>query len=222
MFSIDWIRVFISRVRSNGICYSVLDNSFRYKKITLNERVYKLLMSYEPLSWSNYKDFFIKFYSGNGSYYDLKEWMYSELIMLSEVPTCDAIVKAHLESLNNQGQQELKMSGLIAQEPDENFAFTQLQGTVGADGKPMLTIPVASLSTNADWIAKAYPLKQITIIIQGQKFSTREEMISQLSEITTRLKLGDDAGEHYDDDFGYLFKSHETNETAFVEAFSFK
>jgi hypothetical protein len=56
------------------------------------------------------------------------------------------------------------------------------------------------------WIEHAYPLQQIVVQLQGRLRSTREDIISQLEEVTRRLKAGDEFGEKHDDDFGYRFE----------------
>lgn len=75
---------------------------------------------------------------------------------------------------------------------------------------------------DSSWADHAYPLQQILITLQGTKHSDRQQMILLLEEVLERLKLGDRYGMHHDDDFGYEFKSLESNETAFSESCAFK
>lgn len=57
----------------------------------------------------------------------------------------------------------------------------------------------------AEWRAHAYPLKQITICLQGTRWSDKNRIINQLEGITERLRSGDIEGHDHDDDFGYSF-----------------
>lgn len=59
---------------------------------------------------------------------------------------------------------------------------------------------------NPDRVAHAYPLKQLTIKLQGTRFSDKEAILSQLETVLTRLKAGDTVGHDHDDDFGYAFE----------------
>lgn len=56
------------------------------------------------------------------------------------------------------------------------------------------------------WIEHAYPLQQVTILLQGTRHSEREDIISQLKIILSRLKNGENTGFEHDDDFGYSFQ----------------
>ncbi len=56
------------------------------------------------------------------------------------------------------------------------------------------------------WIEHAYPLQQVTILLQGTRHSEREDIISQLEIILSRLKNGENTGFEHDDDFGYSFQ----------------
>lgn len=56
------------------------------------------------------------------------------------------------------------------------------------------------------WIEHAYPLQQVTILLQGTRHSEREDIISQLEIIISRLKNGENTGFEHDDDFGYSFQ----------------
>ncbi|EOO9660518.1 hypothetical protein CG408_RS24265, partial [Escherichia coli] len=59
---------------------------------------------------------------------------------------------------------------------------------------------------NQAWIEHAYPLQQVTILLQGTRHSEREDIISQLEIILSRLKNGENTGFEHDDDFGYSFQ----------------
>lgn len=59
---------------------------------------------------------------------------------------------------------------------------------------------------NRSWIEHAYPLQQVTILLQGTRHSEREDIISQLEIIISRLKNGENTGSEHDDDFGYSFQ----------------
>ena len=58
---------------------------------------------------------------------------------------------------------------------------------------------------SAEWRKHAYPLKQITIRLQGTRHSSDESIIKQLETIIARLRAGDVSGYRHDDDFGYSF-----------------
>ncbi|HIH2745172.1 TPA: hypothetical protein ACYLN4_000850 [Burkholderia lata] len=58
----------------------------------------------------------------------------------------------------------------------------------------------------AVWEEHAYPLQQITVLLQGTRHSEREHVIGQLQTVAARLQAGDMAGMEHDDDFGYSFK----------------
>lgn len=58
---------------------------------------------------------------------------------------------------------------------------------------------------SAEWRQHAYPLKQITIRLQGTRRSNNESIINQLETIAARLRAGDVSGYQHDDDFGYSF-----------------
>ncbi|MGK3732590.1 hypothetical protein ACSLO6_27100, partial [Escherichia coli] len=49
-------------------------------------------------------------------------------------------------------------------------------------------------------------LQQVTILLQGTRHSEREDIISQLEIILSRLKNGENTGFEHDDDFGYSFQ----------------
>jgi len=57
------------------------------------------------------------------------------------------------------------------------------------------------------WKEHAYPLKGVTIQLQGTRHSTVEDLVHQLDEIKARLMDGYKAGLHHDDDYGYRFES---------------
>lgn len=59
--------------------------------------------------------------------------------------------------------------------------------------------------TNQGWIEHAYPLQQITIQLQGTRYSDRAAIVSQLETVLARLRAGEAQGEDHDDDFGYRF-----------------
>ncbi|WP_394475168.1 hypothetical protein [Ralstonia mannitolilytica] len=56
------------------------------------------------------------------------------------------------------------------------------------------------------WEDHAYPLQQITVLLQGTRHSERGHVIGQLQTVAARLQAGDMAGTEHDDDFGYSFK----------------
>lgn len=49
-------------------------------------------------------------------------------------------------------------------------------------------------------------MQQVTILLQGTRHSEREDIISQLEIILSRLKNGENTGFEHDDDFGYSFQ----------------
>lgn len=70
--------------------------------------------------------------------------------------------------------------------------------------------------SSESWHAHAYPLQQVTIKLQGTRHSSKDDVIEQLETVLARLKSGDIAGHHHDDDFGYCF---EYNGTATAPSF---
>lgn len=60
--------------------------------------------------------------------------------------------------------------------------------------------------SNADWIAHAYPLQQLTVKLQGTRRSDKAAIVAQLETVLARLKAGDTSGQDHDDDFGYAFE----------------
>ena len=71
---------------------------------------------------------------------------------------------------------------------------------------------------SAYWREHAYPLKQITIRLQGTRHSDNESIIKQLETITARLRAGDLSGYSHDDDFGYSFDSVSSDGPSFFDA----
>jgi hypothetical protein len=65
------------------------------------------------------------------------------------------------------------------------------------------------------WKEHAYPLKAITIQIQGTRRSELSSMIAQLDEIKLKLLSGLTQGREHDDDFGYRFDV-QSNQTTSV------
>jgi hypothetical protein len=59
------------------------------------------------------------------------------------------------------------------------------------------------------WKEHAYPLKSVTIQLQGTRHTTVESLLHQLDEIKAQLMDGCKTGEHHDDDYGYRFESTE-------------
>lgn len=64
---------------------------------------------------------------------------------------------------------------------------------------------MATTMSNPQWIEHAYPLKQITIQLQGTKRSDRAAIVNQLETVLAKLRAGQSQGEDHDDDFGYRF-----------------
>lgn len=56
------------------------------------------------------------------------------------------------------------------------------------------------------WQARAYPLQQIEVRLQGTRHSEREHVIDQLHAVLARLQAGETTGVQHDDDFGYSFR----------------
>jgi len=72
---------------------------------------------------------------------------------------------------------------------------------------------------NAAWKEHAYPLKQITIQLQGTRHSEIRSIIEQLDEVKAKLLEGFVEGTSHDDDFGYRFVlSREGEESVFGDA----
>ena len=63
---------------------------------------------------------------------------------------------------------------------------------------------------NPRWREQAYPLKQITIRLQGTRHSDVPHIVAQLDKIRDRLLQGDITGTDHDDDFGYAFSVAES------------
>lgn len=57
------------------------------------------------------------------------------------------------------------------------------------------------------WREQAYPLKQVTIQLQGTGKSSNESMIWLLEKVLERLRAGEVTGHEHDDDFGYCFET---------------
>lgn len=70
---------------------------------------------------------------------------------------------------------------------------------------------------SASWRAHAYPLKQITIQLQGTRHSSRESMIDQLETVLERLRAGDTSGCRHDDDYGYAFRVADSDGPSFFD-----
>lgn len=58
---------------------------------------------------------------------------------------------------------------------------------------------------HTNWMAKAYPLKLMSIQAQGTRHCSRAEVIAHLETALDRLKKGEIQGEMSDDDDGYRF-----------------
>ncbi|MFY1903645.1 hypothetical protein ACOTBZ_28570 [Achromobacter xylosoxidans] len=70
-----------------------------------------------------------------------------------------------------------------------------------------------------NWIEHAYPLKQITVQLQGTRHSELVTLINLLQTVITRLEAGDLSGSEHDDDFGYRFAvSESTSGPSFFDA----
>jgi hypothetical protein len=59
--------------------------------------------------------------------------------------------------------------------------------------------------SNAAWKEHAYPLRRITIQLQGTRRSELTDIINQLDEVKAKLLERFTSGLHHDDDFGYQF-----------------
>lgn len=59
------------------------------------------------------------------------------------------------------------------------------------------------------WEDHVYPLKQVTIKLQGTRHSRLEDIIDQLDIVARRLRDGSVIGECHDDDSGYSFTLEE-------------
>lgn len=56
------------------------------------------------------------------------------------------------------------------------------------------------------WKAHAYPLKQVTIRLQGTRQQDAKRLADLLVDVARRLEAGDQSGHSHDDDFGYAFE----------------
>lgn len=63
----------------------------------------------------------------------------------------------------------------------------------------------AKTELEANWIAHAYPLRQISVLLQGTRHQEKDDIINQLETVLSRLRSSDLSGCHHDDDFGYSF-----------------
>jgi hypothetical protein len=59
---------------------------------------------------------------------------------------------------------------------------------------------------NRTWHGYAYPVQQITIQLQGQRNSRREDILSRLEIVLAHWTAGDACGENSDDEFGQKFE----------------
>ena len=57
----------------------------------------------------------------------------------------------------------------------------------------------------AQWRQHAYPLKQLVITVQGNRFTDREWLVKFLNDAVAEFQAGNDFGKSFDDDEGYLF-----------------
>lgn len=116
-----------------------------------------------------------------------------------------AFVASHPWVENWLESQDQFLSELAAQVPlnDVLFRATPPDHPGHQFPRPWPEKPVQSVS--ASWIAYAYPLKQISVNLQGTKFSDRASIIAQLETVLARLRSGDLKGQNHDDDFGYSF-----------------
>lgn len=55
------------------------------------------------------------------------------------------------------------------------------------------------------WIEHAYPLKRITVQVQGTRHSDLKNMADQLRQVADLIDAGQFDGRDDDDDFGYRF-----------------
>lgn len=88
--------------------------------------------------------------------------------------------------------------------------LTELQFSPTPPGQPGHAFPRPWPEWSAppvpeSWVSHAYPLKQITVQLQGTKFSDQMSIITQLETVLARLRAGEQMGEDHDDDFGYRF-----------------
>lgn len=73
------------------------------------------------------------------------------------------------------------------------------------------------MSMNPSWKAHAYPLKLLTIHIQGTRHTDIDSIAGQLEAVAKRLRAGDKRGEDHDDDFGYRFELEVDSDTSVFE-----
>lgn len=57
-----------------------------------------------------------------------------------------------------------------------------------------------------EWMLHAYPLKQLTINLQGTKHTSKDDLIALLENIIFEIKNEKEAGKAEDDDYGYIFE----------------
>jgi hypothetical protein len=63
----------------------------------------------------------------------------------------------------------------------------------------------APFQINPTWKAHAYPLKLLTVHIQGTRRTEVELLARELERVAERLRNGDFRGESHDDDYGHRF-----------------
>lgn len=82
-----------------------------------------------------------------------------------------------------------------------------------AAASQMFTFPrVVGDGPGADWVAHAYPLKQLTIELQGTRHASRSDLLRTMQVVIARLEDGHVSGCSHDDDFGYRFEYDQATE----------
>jgi hypothetical protein len=72
--------------------------------------------------------------------------------------------------------------------------------------------PDLPIGVSSRWREHAYPLRQLTVRIQGTRHHDNELLATQLATVADRLRAGDIVGHHHDDDCGYAFELAESPE----------
>ena len=70
-----------------------------------------------------------------------------------------------------------------------------------------------------EWKARAYPLRQVFLHLQGTRFINSEGFSYLLEEVKQRIHAGHQSGCVHDDDFGYSFEVTYSDDSFFDEPF---
>jgi len=72
---------------------------------------------------------------------------------------------------------------------------------------PSANVPAG---VSSRWREHAYPLRQLTVRVQGTRHHDNDALAAQVAIAAERLRAGETAGYRHDDDFGYSFELTES------------